>query len=93
MSAQRYLEVELVLKLAEVDQFQAVVYCLVIGYSIGRRLSGGLSQPQLCRFLGWDYRKTAQAARASQLATHMYLQQQTGWCLRDERYFPPKDLN
>jgi len=38
--------------LAGVDQSQTVIYYLAISYRMGTALSRGLSQPQLCHFLG-----------------------------------------
>ncbi|MDW8203170.1 MAG: hypothetical protein RML75_18400 [Cyanobacteriota bacterium SKYGB_h_bin112] len=49
----------------------------------------GLRQRELCDRLGLSYKVVAQAARQLGLSTHAYLQQQTGWILRDERYYPP----
>ena len=49
----------------------------------------GLRQRELCDRLGLDYRQVAQTARQLGLSTHAYVQQQTGWELRDELYYPP----
>jgi hypothetical protein len=49
----------------------------------------GLRQRELCDRLGLDYKAVAQVARQLGLSTHDYLQQQTEWILRDERYYPP----
>ena len=48
----------------------------------------GLSQRQLCEHFGWDYRIIARTAKAQGLSTHAYLQQKTGWILKQERYYP-----
>ncbi|WAL60359.1 hypothetical protein [Thermocoleostomius sinensis] len=50
----------------------------------------GLRQRELCDRLGLNYKSVAQFARQLGLSTHAYLQQQTGWILRDERYYPPE---
>ncbi len=49
----------------------------------------GLRQRELCVRLGLNYRTVAQLAKQLGLSTHAYLQQQTGWVLRDELYYPP----
>jgi hypothetical protein len=49
----------------------------------------GLSQRQLCELMGWDYGEVAQTAKQQGLSTHAYFQQQTGWILRLELYYPP----
>ena len=49
----------------------------------------GLRQRELCDRFGWDYKTIAQTAKHKALSTHVYLQQQTGWILRDELYYPP----
>ena len=49
----------------------------------------GLRQRELCDRLGLDYRHVAQTAQQLGLSTHAYVQQQTGWELRDELYYPP----
>ncbi len=51
----------------------------------------GLRQRQLCELMGWDYRQVAQAAKQQGISTHAYVQQQTGWILRLELYYPPVD--
>ena len=51
----------------------------------------GLSQRQLCEYFGWDYKTIAQEAKAQGLSTHAYVQQKTGWILRQEVYYPPID--
>ena len=51
----------------------------------------GLRQRQLCELMGWDYRQVAQAAKQQGMSTHAYVQQQTGWILRLELYYPPVD--
>lgn len=51
----------------------------------------GFSQRQLCEYFGWDYRKIAQEAKAKGLSTHAYVQQKTGWILRQERYYPAEE--
>jgi hypothetical protein len=48
----------------------------------------GLRQRQLCELMGWDYRQVAQTAKQQGLSTHAYIQQQTGWILRLELYYP-----
>lgn len=52
--------------------------------------SRGLRQRELCDRFGWDYRSVAQTARQLGLSTHAYLQQQTGWKLQNELYYPPE---
>jgi hypothetical protein len=49
----------------------------------------GLRQRQLCELMGWDYRQVAQTAKQQGMSTHAYIQQQTGWILRSELYYPP----
>lgn len=49
----------------------------------------GLRQRQLCELMGWDYRVVAQTAKQQGMSTHAYVQQQTGWILRLELYYPP----
>jgi hypothetical protein len=51
----------------------------------------GLRQRQLCELMGWDYRQVAQTAKQQGMSTHAYIQQQTGWILRLELYYPPVD--
>jgi hypothetical protein len=48
----------------------------------------GLCQRQLCELMGWDYREVAQTAKQQGMSTHAYVQQQTGWILRLELYYP-----
>ncbi|NEQ95235.1 MAG: hypothetical protein F6K30_00615 [Cyanothece sp. SIO2G6] len=50
----------------------------------------GLSQRELCDRFGWSYRTVALTARKLGLSTHAYLQQQTGWQLHRERWYPPQ---
>lgn len=52
----------------------------------------GLRQKQLCEKFGWQYRDIAQQAKASGLSTHAYVQQQTGWRLIEELYYPPLEI-
>ena len=52
-------------------------------------MPGGLRQRELCELMGWDYRTVAQTAKQQGLSTHAYVQQQTGWTLRLELYYPP----
>lgn len=49
----------------------------------------GLRQRELCDRLGLNYKKVATAAKQLGLSTHTYLQQRTGWQLRNEYYYPP----
>ncbi|AFY93364.1 hypothetical protein Cha6605_2286 [Chamaesiphon minutus PCC 6605] len=51
----------------------------------------GLRQRQLCELMGWDYRQVARTAKQQGMSTHAYVQQQTGWVLRAELYYPPED--
>lgn len=51
----------------------------------------GLRQRELCDRFGWDYKSIAQTAKSNGLSTHVYLQQQTGWTLKNELYHPPDD--
>lgn len=53
------------------------------------QVSPGLRQRQLCELMGWDYRTVAQTAKQQGMSTHAYVQQQTGWVLRSELYYPP----
>jgi hypothetical protein len=53
----------------------------------------GLRQRQLCELMGWEYREVAKAAKQQGMSTHAYIQQQTGWILRLELYYPPTDEN
>ncbi|MEO1146570.1 MAG: ABC transporter substrate-binding protein [Cyanobacteria bacterium J06638_22] len=55
------------------------------------KLPTGLRQKELCEYFGLSYKAVAQTAKQLGLSTHAYVQQQTGWCLRDERYYPPDD--
>ena len=48
-----------------------------------------LSQRQLCEYFGWHYRTIATEAKAKGLSTHAYVQQKTGWILKQELYYPP----
>jgi hypothetical protein len=54
-------------------------------------MNKGLSQRQLCEYFGWDYKTVALEAKAKGLSTHAYVQQKTGWILKQERYYPPSD--
>ncbi len=49
----------------------------------------GIPQRELCDLLGLDYKAVALAAKQLGLSTHAYLQQETGWILKDELYYPP----
>ena len=49
----------------------------------------GLRQRELCELMGWDYRVVAQTAKQQGMSTHAFVQQQTGWILRSELYYPP----
>jgi len=49
----------------------------------------GIRQRQLCDLLGLDYKAVATSAKQLGLSTHAYLQQETGWVLKDELYYPP----
>lgn len=49
----------------------------------------GLSQKQLCEYFGWDYQSISQQAQAKGLSTQVYVQQKTGWILRQEVFYPP----
>lgn len=49
----------------------------------------GLRQRELCDRLGLNYKAIAATAKQLGLSTHVYLQQQTGWQLCNERYYPP----
>ena len=55
------------------------------------QMKNGLSQRQLCEHFGWDYKIIASEAKAKGLSTHAYVQQQTGWILEQELYYPPFD--
>ena len=54
-------------------------------------MTRSFSQRQLCEHFGWDYKTIAKEAKAKGISTHAYVQQKTGWILRDEKYYPPKD--
>ena len=49
----------------------------------------GIRQRELCDLLGLDYKTVAVSAKQLGLSTHAYLQQKTGWILKDELYHPP----
>lgn len=49
----------------------------------------GISQRKLCDLLELDYKVVALSAKQLGLSTHAYLQQETGWILKDELYYPP----
>ena len=49
----------------------------------------GIRQRELCNLLGLDYKAVALSAKQLGLSTHAYLQQKTGWILKDELYYPP----
>ncbi|MEA5516616.1 hypothetical protein [Nodularia sp. UHCC 0506] len=49
----------------------------------------GLRQKQLCDRLGLNYKLVAFTAKQMGLSTHAYLQQETGWILKNELYYPP----
>ena len=49
----------------------------------------GIRQRELCDLLGLDYKAVALAAKQLGLSTHAYIQQETGWILKDELYYPP----
>ncbi|MEL6462870.1 MAG: hypothetical protein AAFQ91_32410 [Cyanobacteria bacterium J06621_15] len=49
----------------------------------------GIRQRQLCELLGLDYKTVATLAKQLGLSTHAYLQQETGWILKNELYYPP----
>jgi hypothetical protein len=51
--------------------------------------SPGLRTRQLCDRLHLDYRVVALSAKQMGLSTHDYLQQETGWVLYEELYYPP----
>ncbi|MEO1429994.1 MAG: VTT domain-containing protein [Cyanobacteria bacterium J06633_8] len=55
----------------------------------------GIRQRELCDLLGLDYKTVATSAKKLGMSTHAYLQQETGWILKDELYYPPdtKDLS
>ena len=49
----------------------------------------GIRQRELCDLLGLDYKAVAASAKRLGLSTHTYIQQETGWILKDELYYPP----
>ncbi|MEM6402793.1 MAG: hypothetical protein AAF757_21620 [Cyanobacteria bacterium P01_D01_bin.116] len=49
----------------------------------------GIRQRELCELLGLDYKTVATLAKQLGLSTHAYLQQETGWILKNELYYPP----
>ncbi|MEM7713791.1 MAG: hypothetical protein AAF349_09495 [Cyanobacteria bacterium P01_A01_bin.68] len=49
----------------------------------------GIRQRELCELLGLDYKTVATLAKQLGLSTHDYLQQETGWILKNELYYPP----
>lgn len=51
-------------------------------------LTRGLRQRELCDRLMLNYRVVALSAKQLGLSTHHYLQQDTGWVLYEERYYP-----
>lgn len=51
-------------------------------------MTQGLSQKQLCEYFGWNYKTIATEAKARGLSTHAYVQQKTGWILKQEKYYP-----
>ncbi|MGD1902208.1 MAG: hypothetical protein ACFB9N_08210 [Geitlerinemataceae cyanobacterium] len=51
--------------------------------------SKGLRQRELCESLGMNYRDVARTARELGCSTHAYVQEQTGWQLHEELYYPP----
>ena len=53
----------------------------------------GIRQRQLCELLGLDYETVAASAKQLGLSTHAYLQQKTGWILKNELYYPPAHLS
>jgi hypothetical protein len=52
----------------------------------------GLRTRQLCDRLHLNYRVVALTAKQMGLATHDYLQQETGWVLYQELYYPPTTI-
>jgi hypothetical protein len=52
-------------------------------------ITRGLKQRELCDHLKLDYKVVALSAKQLGLSTHHYLQQDTGWVLYEERYYPP----
>jgi hypothetical protein len=49
----------------------------------------GLRQRELCDRLKLNYREMAAKAKQLKLSTHGYIQQETGWILFQELYYPP----
>ncbi len=49
----------------------------------------GISQRELCDLLGLDYQAVAASAKEQGISQNAYLQQETGWILQDELYYPP----
>lgn len=54
------------------------------------QVQNGISQRELCDLLGLDYKAVAVSAKEKGISTHAYLQQETGWILKDELYYPPE---
>ncbi len=52
----------------------------------------GVSQRELCDLLGLDYKAVAASAKEQGISTHAYLQQETGWILKDELYYPSETV-
>jgi hypothetical protein len=50
----------------------------------------GITQRQLCDLLELDYKVVATTAKQLGLSTHAYVQQKTGWILKNELYYLPK---
>lgn len=50
----------------------------------------GIRQKELCDRLGLDYKTVALSAKQQGLSTHDYIQQETGWILKNELYYPPE---
>jgi hypothetical protein len=50
----------------------------------------GLRQRELCEKLGLNYKTVATTAKLQGISTHAYIQQVTGWILRNELYYPPQ---
>ncbi|MEO0933824.1 MAG: VTT domain-containing protein, partial [Cyanobacteria bacterium J06641_2] len=50
----------------------------------------GIRQRELCDLLGLDYKTVAATAKERGMSTHAYIQQETGWILKDELYYPPE---
>ena len=48
-----------------------------------------IRQRELCELLGLDYKTVAASAKQLGMSTHDYLQQETGWILKNELYYPP----